>query len=170
VTGTSGGRRAAIDRLFGRAINGLEHLLALAFCMAVALNFVNVIARYIFNDSIDGADELQIQVLIAMAFLGAAIVQWRGEHLRMDVLVGIMPAGMRTFLRFAEVVLVVVLAVFVVVQSGRYTFQMYSLARTSDALGIPVWFSHALVVAGFVLILMATIWHLFGGASRQERP
>ncbi len=151
-------------------MDGLEQLLAVAFCMAVALNFVNVIARYIFNDSIHGADELQIQVLIAMAFLGAAIVQWRGEHLRMDVLVGIMPAGMRTVLRFAEVVLVVVLAVFVVVQSGRYTLQMHSLARTSDALGIPVWFSHALVVVGFVLILMATIWRLFGRANRPERP
>lgn len=163
------GAVAAVDQFLERAMVRLEDVLALAFCAAVALNFVNVIARYVFNASIHGADELQIQVLIAMAFMGAAIVQWRGQHLRMDVLVGAMPAAMRTFLRIAEVVFVVVLAGFVLVQSTRYTMQMHSLARTSDALGIPVWFSHGLVVLGFGMILIITLWRIISVRGREGR-
>jgi TRAP-type C4-dicarboxylate transport system permease small subunit len=151
---------AGIDHLLDRFMLGLERVLALAFCAAVALNFVNVVARYVFNNSIHGADELQVQVLIAMAFLGAAIVQWRGQHLRMDVLLGMMPAAMKTALRVIEVVLVIVLAVFVVVQSARYTMQMHDLARASDALGMPVWISHSLVVIGFSLIVIAALWRV----------
>ncbi len=163
----SSSRRAAVDHFLERTMIRLEDVLAFAFCLAVALNFINVIARYVFNASIHGADEVQVQVLIAMAFLGAAIVQWRGQHLRMDVLVSAMPAAMRTFVRFAEVVFVVVMAGFVLVQSTRYTMQMYSLARTSDALGIPVWFSHGLVVLGFAMILLITLWRII--SVRGER-
>ncbi|MFM9886168.1 MAG: TRAP transporter small permease [Burkholderiales bacterium] len=152
---------AGIDRFLERLMKGIERILALAFCAAVALNFVNVVARYVFNDSIHGADELQVQVLVAMAFLGAAIVQWRRQHLRMDVLVGMMPRPVRAALRVAESILVIVLATFVVVQSGRYTLQMLDLARTSDALGIPVWISHGLVMVGFMLILVAAVRHGF---------
>jgi TRAP-type C4-dicarboxylate transport system permease small subunit len=160
---------AAIDQFFERAMSRLEDVLALAFCAAVVLNFVNVIARYVFNASLHGADELQVQVLIAMAFLGAAIVQWRGQHLRMDVLVGVMPAAMQTFLRIAEIVFVIVLAGFVLVQSARYTMQMYSLARTSDALGIPAWFSHGLVVLGFAMILVITLWRIISVRRGEGR-
>lgn len=158
---------ATVDQFVERMMVRLEDVLALAFCAAVALNFINVIARYIFNASIHGADEVQVQVLIAMAFLGAAIVQWRGQHLRMDVLVGAMPAAMQTFVRLAEVVFVVVLAGFVLAQSTRYTMQMHSLARTSDALGIPVWFSHGLVALGFGMILIITLWRII--SVRGER-
>lgn len=148
-------------------MRALEFVLAVAFCLAVALNFINVVARYVFNDAIHGADELQVQVLIAMAFLGAAIVQWRGEHLRMDVLANMLPRGARTVLRGAEALVVIVLAAFVVVQSARYTIQMYTLARTSDALGIPVWTSHSLVAVGFGLIAIAALWR-FVSTRRGE--
>lgn len=150
-------------------MRAIEVVLAVAFCLAVALNFVNVIARYVFNDAIHGADELQVQVLIAMAFLGAAIVQWRGQHLRMDVLLNMMPPAVRTAMRVIEALLVIALALFVVVQSGRYTMQMYSLARTSDALGLPVWTSHSLVVIGFALITIAALWRIASGKRDGEQ-
>lgn len=144
-------------------MQALEFVLAIAFCLAVLLNFINVIARYVFNAAIHGADELQVQVLIAMAFLGAAIVQWRGQHLRMDVILNALPRAARTALRALEALLVIALAAFTVVQSARYTLQMYTLARTSDALGIPVWTSHVLVVVGFGLIALAALWCVLGG-------
>ncbi len=152
-----------VDRQIDRAMRALEFVLAVAFCLAVVLNFVNVIARYVFNNAIHGADELQVQVLIAMAFLGAAIVQCRGQHLRMDVLANAMPHAIRTALRALEALLVIALAAFTVVQSARYTFQMYTLARTSDALGMPVWTSHLLVVIGFGLIALAALWRVLSG-------
>jgi TRAP-type transport system small permease protein len=140
-----------------RLMRGLEFTLALAFCFTVLLNFANVIGRYRFNYSIHGADELQVQVMIAMAFLGAAIVSWRGEHLRMDVLVQRLPHGLQRSVRVFEAIVMVVLAGFVLVQSSRYTYQMFHIGRASDALGIPVWMVHSLVVIGFTLIVMVAL-------------
>src|SRR5919109_2255794 len=125
-----------------RLMNAIERALALAFIAAVCLNFANVVGRYGFGRSIAAADEIQIYVMVFMAFLGAAVVSWRRQHLRMDALVRFLPTGLRTTLRYCEVLLVAASAGFVVVQSWRYSAQMFSLARTSDVGGIPMWIPH----------------------------
>jgi len=73
----------------------IELALALAFIMAVLLNFGNVVGRYLFGVSFLASDEVQVFVMVAMTFLGAVVVTRRNEHLRMDVLVQFMPAGLR---------------------------------------------------------------------------
>ena len=151
-----------VDAFLEQLMQKLELVLALAFCFAVVLNFANVIGRYIFNYSLHGADELQVQIMIAMAFLGAAVVSWREQHLRMDVLVRYMPQGAQTALRVFEALVMVLLAGFVLVQSTNYTYQMFKIARASDALGIPVWIAHSLVVIGFALIVIIAVWRVIG--------
>src|SRR5687768_3796526 len=120
----------------------IERVLALAFIAAVCLNFANVVGRYGFGRSIAGADEIQIYIMVFMAFIGAAVVSWRRQHLRMDVLVRFLPQKLQSGLRFCEIALVLIIAGFVLVQSWRYSAQMFALGRTSDVGGIPMWIPH----------------------------
>jgi len=147
-------------------IKAIERGLALAFIAAVCLNFANVVGRYGFGYSIAAADEIQIYVMVFMAFLGAAVVAWRSEHLRMDVLVRFLPKRLQGWIRGAEVLMVLVLSVFVVTQSSRYTWQMFALDRRSDNAGIPTWIPHAAVALGFLLIAFAVIFQL---VRRKQR-
>ena len=141
-------------------MKAIERLLALAFVFAVCLNFANVIGRYVVGRSITGADEVQIYIMVWMAFLGAAVVSWRRNHLRMDVLVRFLPEAIRRGLRFLEIALILVLAGFTVVHSARYAWQMASLGRTSDVGGIPMWIPHSAVVLGFALIAVVAAFDL----------
>ena len=142
-------------------MKAIERLLALAFIFAVALNFANVIGRYVVGRSISGADEVQIYIMVWMAFLGAAVVAWRRNHLRMDVLVHFLPSKIKSFLVLFESGLIVVLAAFTVVQSVRYTWQMAALGRTSDVGGIPMWIPHSAVALGFGLIAVVSLLEFF---------
>ena len=142
-------------------MKALERLLALAFIFAVLLNFANVIGRYGFGRSISGADEVQVYIMVAMAFLGAAVVASRRGHLRMDVLAKRLPAPARTVLHYAEILAVVVLAGFTVFHSYRYAAQMAGLGRASDMAGIPMWIPHGTVAVGFGLILVIAVLELF---------
>lgn len=135
----------------------IERILALAFIGAVCLNFANVVGRYGFGRSIGGADEVQIYIMVFMAFLGAAVVSWRRQHLRMDVLVRFLPGRAQTALRLCELALIVILGSFVVVQSWRYAAQMFALGRTSDVGDIPMWIPHGAVTLGFALILISSL-------------
>src|SRR5438132_12364452 len=142
-----------IDKAFDRLIRAIEGVLALALLAAIALNFINVIGRYVFARSILGADEVQIYAMLWIAFLGAGVVAWRGEHLRMDVLTRFFPPFAAGVLRVLELALLLALSGFVLVHSWRYTAQMATM--TSASAGIPMWIPHGAVVAGFALLGLA---------------
>jgi len=149
-----------IARAFEALTRAIERALALAFVFAVALNFANVVGRYALGRSIMGADEVQIYIMVCMAFLGAAVVSWRRQHLRMDVLVQFFPRWLRAFLQAAELALVLMLAGFVLVHSSIYAWRMLSLGHLSDNAGIPMWIPHSAVAIGFGLIALIALWRL----------
>jgi TRAP-type C4-dicarboxylate transport system permease small subunit len=149
-----------IDKALDRMARVIELALALAFIMAVLLNFGNVVGRYLFGVSFLASDEVQVFVMVAMTFLGAVVVTRRNEHLRMDVLVQFMPAWLRFGLRLAEQILLLVLAGFVLSQSYFYASQMFRIGRRSDMAGVPMWIPHGVLVLGFVLIMLVAAWRL----------
>lgn len=146
----------AIER-FARA---LEKLLALVLLAAIALNFANVVARYVFGRTITGADEMQTYSMVWIAFLGAGIVAWRGEHLRMDILSRTFPPGAQSALRLIEALLVIALGGFALVQSVRYVSSMLSLGAASPMAQIPMWIPHSGVVIGLALLVLVALWRL----------
>ena len=147
-----------IDKVFDRIARVIELTLALAFILAVLLNFANVVGRYVLGISLLGSDEVQIFIMVGMTFVGAAVVTRRNLHLRMDVLVQFLPAPVRMFLRIVEQLLIATLAGFVLTQSYFYARQMLRIGRTSDMAGMPMWIPHGTVALGFGLILIVTIW------------
>ena len=130
----------------------IELTLALAFIFAVLLNFTNVVGRYVFGISLLGSDEVQVFIMVGVTFLGAAVVTRRNQHLRMDVLVQLMPEGARIVLRVIEQMLLIALAGFVITQSFFYARQMLRIGRASDMAGVPMWIPHGAVSLGLSLI------------------
>ena len=130
----------------------IELVLAVAFILAVLLNFTNVVGRYLFGLSFLGADEVEVFVMVAMTFLGAVVVTRRNEHLRMDVLVQFMPAWLQLALRILEQIVLIVLAGLVVSESFYYARQMLRIGRTSDMSGTPMWIPHGFVADQHVAI------------------
>jgi TRAP-type C4-dicarboxylate transport system permease small subunit len=159
-----------IDKALDRMARLIELVLAVAFILAVLLNFANVVGRYLFDFSLLGSDEVEVFVMVGMTFLGAVVVTRRNEHLRMDVLVRFMPAPVRLALRIAEQLLLIALAGFVLTQSYFYASQMLRLGRTSDMAGVPMWIPHGSVALGFALILLIAIWRLVAVTTGREQP
>src|SRR5438045_3698982 len=165
---SEGENRSVIDKAFDRIARAIELVLAVAFILAVVLNFTNVVGRYLFGISFLASDEVQVFIMVGMTFLGAAVVTRRHEHLRMDVLVQFMPSPVRLALRTAEQILLIVLAGFVLSQSYFYATQMLRIGRASDMAGIPMWIPHGTVALGFALVLLIACWRLATVITRRE--
>jgi len=160
-----------VDKVLDRLARFIELTLALAFIVAVLLNFANVVGRYLLGVAMLGTDEVQVFIMIAMTFLGAAVVTRRNQHLRMDVLVRFLPTWLQTLLRIIEQLLLVALAGFVLTQSWFYARQMLRIGRTSDMAGVPMWIPHGLVALGFALILVVAVAALLRlGLRAAARP
>jgi TRAP-type C4-dicarboxylate transport system permease small subunit len=154
-----------MERALGQLMRGIERVLAFALLATIALNFANVVGRYLFGRTLVGADELQTYTMVWIAFLGAAIVAWRGEHLRMDIFSKKSPPGVQLVLAWLEGVLLVLVVGFALWQSVRYVQSMLQLGANSPTAQIPMWLPHSGVAAGFALVLVAVLWRL----ARRKR-
>jgi TRAP-type transport system small permease protein len=149
-----------IGRCIDGAIRAIEIALGVALIVAVVINFTNVMGRYIFGYAFLSADELQIYIMIWIAFLGATVVTWRDQHLCMDVIRKSLPLFLqRLVLAFGAVVLIIVSG-FSAVVSFRYVARIFALGQTGDMSGIPLWLPQSAVFVGFVLMLLmvAFVW------------
>jgi TRAP-type C4-dicarboxylate transport system permease small subunit len=150
----------------------IERVLAVALLVGICLNFVNVLGRYLFGVVLNGVDEIEIYILIWIAFLGAATVTWRGLHLRMDVLINACPTQFRLIVAAFETIVFVVVAGFVAWQSFRYVERIYALGAVSDIAHIPTWIPHSAIPISFslmaLLVLLRAIQRLLGIATEGE--
>ena len=82
--------RARIDHGVARTALHAPALRVAAGAMlvaSVAINFVNIIGRYVFSVSITWAEEAMLFLMIGCVFLAAGPVGYLGRHIRMDVVV-----------------------------------------------------------------------------------
>ena len=68
---------------------------------AVALNFANIIGRYVLLRPVPSAEEVMLFLMVGTVFLGNAVVGFEGKQLRMDVIIGALPAKLRRMLEVA---------------------------------------------------------------------
>ena len=149
---------------------GLGKLLGLALIAAVVFNFVNVVGRYILGRTFIAADEVQVYIMVYIAFLGAAVATWRRMHLRMDVLVHRLPRRVQAALAATELALVLVLAAFVLYVSLGYVAQMAGLDARSQNAGIPMWIPHSAIVMGFGLIAVLAVLQIIQWFRKGDAP
>lgn len=165
-------QKSALDRAGDRIATIVERVLALALMAAILLDFVNVMGRYSGGFSFIGVDELEIYVLIAIAFVGAAAVTWRRQHLRMDVIVAACPPIAQKVVACVEMIVMLMVAGFLGVQSFAYVKKVWSLGAVSDIAGVPMWIPHSAVCVSFFLIAIVVLvrgFQLLGGEAALGR-
>jgi len=158
--------RNAIERIGDRVATGVERLLALGLIAAIVLDFVNVMGRYTGGFSLLGVDEIEIDILVWIAFLGAVAITWRRQHLRMDVLYHGCPSIMRRAITIFESAVMLVVTSFVAIESYAYVSKLYVLGVVSDIVGAPIWISNLAVTICFAAMAVIFAWRgvrLVGG-------
>jgi len=164
----------AVEKLVDALTVTVERVLALALITGISLNFINVVGRYLAGFTITGADEIEIYILIWIAFIGAAVVTWRGEHLRMDVLLGACPVWVQKVEAVVETLVMFAVTVFVAWQSFLYVERIHSLGALSDIARIPTWIPHSAITIGFgsmaLLVVLRGIKRVMGEQVPSPAP
>lgn len=132
--------------------------------LSVGINFANIIGRYFFSVSLSWAEEAMLFLMIGCVFLGAPPVGWLGRHIRMDVVVSILPPGARhAFEVFSDLVTIaacVALSIF----AWPVMTMLAELGERSNAANIPMVLPQAAIPIGLGLmaILIALRLCLYG--------
>ena len=98
MSGRRGPARRALA-LFDHAVNAGAVLAATLLIAVMVLTTVKVVFRYGFREGLLGVDQISGTMLLYVAFLGAAWVLRRDEHVTLDLVIGVLgPAARRRLL------------------------------------------------------------------------
>lgn len=162
----------SIDKKVDALVTWTERVLAVGLLIGISLNVINVVGRYLAGFALNGVDEIEIYILIWIAFLGAALVTWRGSHLRMDVLVMACPPAVRWLVGWFEMMVMLVVTIFVAWQSLKYVERIYALGAVSDIAHIPTWIPHSAIAISFaamaLMVLLRGLQRITGSGSTPD--
>src|SRR5476651_657123 len=122
--------------------------------LSVLLNFANVIGRYFFSASIYWAEEMMLFLMVGCVFLGNGVVAWSGRQLRMDVIVGMMPAYTQKVLALLSELTFIVVAIAIVVFSWPVIRDLWNFDQRSQSAEIPMVIPQALVPIGLSIMVI----------------
>ncbi len=135
---------------------------------SVAINFANIIGRYFFSVSLQWAEEMMLFLMVGCVFLGIGVVGWSGRHIRMDVIVSLLPPrGRRAMELFSDLVVIatsLALAYF----AWPVIAMLAAFDQRSQAANIPLVIPQAMVPLGLALMAILVAVRLLAGIARRD--
>ena len=130
------------------------------FLMAVVLNIVNVIGRYVFGMPVFWAEEALTFTVIWIVFLVVGTITYRGAHLNMDLLYSRMPSVLQLVIRIAIALALIVCAVYTAMLSWSVVKLHYMTSGVTAGTNIPLVIPHSALLFGFSFIAAAALVRL----------
>jgi TRAP-type C4-dicarboxylate transport system permease small subunit len=153
-------------------VTGVRWLLAITRIIAgvcllgsVAINFANIIGRYFFSVSIPWAEEIMLFLMVGCVFTGCCAVAWEGRQIRMDVVVGMLPAKARMLLGLLSELVMIATAAAVAAFAYPVISQLAEFDERSQAANFPLVIPQAMVPIGYTLMGLLVAVRLM-----QRRP
>jgi TRAP-type C4-dicarboxylate transport system permease small subunit len=134
--------------------------------IAIAINFANIIGRYLFLAPLAWAEEVLVFLVLWGVCLGASAVTYDDRHLDMNLFVAAFPAWMRAALDVFKVAALVVFSAFTLVNAWAIVALMARNGQVSITAGVPMTIPYAAFVLGFALIAVSAI---AGAIDRHQR-
>lgn len=136
----------------------LDWTIGLIMSAIVAILFVGVIMRYLFNAPLFWSEEVAVLGLIWMTFLGGAILIRQDKNVCITLFSDICPAPVGRGMKILSGVLVILMLCIMIYQSWQLTGRLAH--ATTPALRIQEsWFGWAMI-CGFVIMLYYQVLHL----------
>ena len=132
---------------------------ALLAC-SVLVNFANIVGRYFFGVSITWAEEIMLFLMVGCVFTGCCAVAWEGRHIRMDVLVSLMPRRAREALELAFELLLIATSALIAIFSWPVVSQLAEFDERSAAANFPMVIPQSMIPIGYTLMALMVIVRL----------
>jgi TRAP-type C4-dicarboxylate transport system permease small subunit len=142
-------------------LKGVRGLLAVTRALAaiflissVAINFANIIGRYVFSVSIPWAEEIMLFLMVGCVFTGCCAVAWEGRQIRMDVIIGMLPAKLRDSFDLLSDLVLIATAVAITVFAWPVISDLAAFDERSQAANFPLVIPQAMVPIGYSLMAL----------------
>jgi TRAP-type C4-dicarboxylate transport system permease small subunit len=159
----------AIIRRVANALMALLRVAAGAMLMlSVGINFANIIGRYIFSVSLYWAEEAMLFLMIGCVFFGASQAGWLGRHIRMDIVVSLLPPRVRRVFDVLSDLITIATCIAVAVFAWPVMTMFYELDQRSETANIPLVIPQSAVPIGALLMALLIAARLIAVGTRHD--
>lgn len=134
---------------------------------SVAINFANIVGRYGFSVSLSWAEEAMLFLMIGAVFLGAAPVGWMGRHIRMDVVVSLLPPRAREVFDILSDLVTIATCIVVAIFAWPVMTMLGELDQRSESANIPLVIPQSAVPIGLLLMALLIAVRLIAVGARH---
>jgi TRAP-type C4-dicarboxylate transport system permease small subunit len=160
--------REALRRSAVALVTVLRAAAAAMLIASVGINFANIIGRYFFRVSLSWAEEAMLFLMIGCVFLGAGPVGWMGRHIRMDVVVSMLPPrARRAFDLFSDLVTIAT-CLTISIFAWPVMTMLSELDQRSATANIPLVIPQGAVPVGLVLMAILIAVRLYVHGVRHD--
>ena len=138
-----------MKHLISFIVNISKVVAAFGIAAGVALAFVNVIARYIFESSLTWAGELTIYLFLWSTFFGAVYCFKKDAHIAVDLFLEKAPPNFRKFLILLTLFISAIYVAAIAYFGYQYVLLYIDLGEISVDLNIPLWIPYVVVPISF---------------------
>lgn len=125
--------------------------------IGILINIGNVIGRYLFLEPIIWAEEIMIYIMVWTVFIGAILVSYEGQHLKMDVFSIMLPSPYKEIINFIATGSVLLVCLFIIPNNWIVVELMWNNDQRSVVAEVPMVIPHFALLFGFVMIFVAIV-------------
>jgi TRAP-type C4-dicarboxylate transport system permease small subunit len=144
----------AIDKGVAWLLTLTRSVSAICLIASVVINFINIIGRYVFSVSIPWAEEIMLFLMVGCVFTGCCAVAWQSRHIRMDVLISMLPKWLHDLFNLLSELVLIGAAIIVTIFSYPVIMQLAAFDERSEAANFPLVIPQAMVPIGYGLMAL----------------
>ncbi len=132
------------------------------------LVFINVIFRFVFNNSLAFSDEISTYLFVLMSFMGTAVAARRGAHLGLSIITDKVNPKVRTIIGMIMYGISALFCLLIVIFGVQMVISEYQMGQQSAAMQWPEWIYGSFVPIGAAFATMAFLQGIFDMAKKLK--
>jgi len=133
----------------------IDNIIFITIAGFVLVSFMQVIFRYILNNSLIWAEELCRYLFVWMVFFGSAVAFKDRKHISLDLVDRVLPGWIKRYFTLILDILVIAFTIFLSVVG--YQLAMKSMTQPSPAMQIPLGYIYLAIPLGAAAMCINTI-------------
>jgi C4-dicarboxylate transporter, DctQ subunit len=159
----------SIRQRLGQLLTTLERTLVVLLLMALLLlGLLQILLRNLAAGGLFWGDEVLRHLVLWLGFLGASLATREEHHLRIDVLVRIVPARYQPWLTLCTNLVACLVCVLLLQAAWRFVRDEHMTAVVLS-FGVATWVAQSIVPLGFLLMALRFATHTFASLLRLRQ-
>ena len=137
-------------------LSKIEKLVA-CVCVSImaVLVFVNVIARYVFGNSLAVSDEMSTYLSVLLGFMGTAVAARRKAHLGLSIVTDHVSPRARLIISVVMYAISALFCLLIVIFGIQMVISQYQMGQETATMQWPEWIYGSFVPVGAAFAMMA---------------